>query len=67
MRTPRKPSARDTDCADAWYYIDPTHIEVYTQINDKSGVTSCRLSRRQLRQILAIMDGYASKDLRNDY
>lgn len=54
MRKPR--TARSLGLtASAWYYINPSTIDVFCQSNNGS-TPSCRLSRRQLLQALAVMD-----------
>lgn len=50
MRVPRQ-------MKNGHFYIDPTGIDVYVHIT--SSTTRVRISRRQIRQALAIMDKYA--------
>jgi hypothetical protein len=44
---------------EAWFYIDPTYIQVYITSKPGSGCTPCcRLTRQQLERALAVMDGH---------
>jgi hypothetical protein len=43
----------------AWFYIDPTFIQVYMASKPGSGCTPCcRLTRKQLERALAVMDAH---------
>lgn len=54
FRVPRK-ARPHAGSKSAWYYLNPRTIDIFVE-RENGGTASCRLTKRQLLQALALMD-----------